>query len=112
MNVNDLKDRVAILQETVTRDEEMNTIKTYRPLKIVWANVRLKQSKYAQTATGHKASRQYTVTMRYDALLFLQICRLLYNDAVLEPISAPYNDGNKFMVIDCIETVPVPIAGE
>ena len=109
MNVNDLKDRVAILQETITRDEEMNTVKTYRPLKIVWANVRLKQSKYAQTATGHKGSRQYIITMRYDALLFLQVCRLLYDNAVLEPISAPYNDGNKFMVIDCVETVPVPI---
>ena len=109
ITVNDLRDRITVLQETITRDAEMNTIKSYTALKTVWANVKLKQSKYASTANGHKASRQYTVTMRYDALLFMQICRLLYNDAVLEPVSAPYNDGNKFMIIDCIETVPVPI---
>lgn len=109
MNLNDLTKRVTVLEETITRDDEMNTIKTYTARYTVWSNVKLKQSKYASTAVGHRGTRQYTVTMRYDKTLYGVISKLQCDGLTLEPTSVPYNDGNEWIIVDCVETVPVPV---
>ena len=108
MTIADLKDRVTVLKETVTRDREMNQVKTYEPYRTVWANVKLKRSNWSVTQEGHSGVKQYTVTIRYDRDILALLCLLEYKGQVLMPLSVPYNDSNAFIVIEAQERSAVP----
>ena len=110
--VNDLRNKITILQEIVSRDAELNVIKAYRPLATVWASVQVKQSRWTQTQVGERASLTYNVAIRYDKRLLPAICFVQYNGSVLEPVTAPYNDRNMFIMFEAREAVGLPVYSE
>lgn len=98
----DFKERIAILEAIVERDNERNVIKDYRDIAEVWANVQTKQ-RYVQTQAGEKPYFLNVFTIRYNASLLPKIDAVRYHGRICELTLPPYAIDNKYITFEVQE---------